>query len=226
MTQYLSRREFMGRSATLAGGVLGSLAMGRDLVSAETTSVSRVGFPESRCNENQQKPKILVAYASRCGSTGGVAEAVAGTFCDGGASVDVLRVENVSDLTGYHAVVIGSAIRSDQWLPEAFDFVERHRKVLSGLPVAYFLTCLTLARNTEETRKKAIGFMAPLRQKVPDVTPVDTGLFAGVLAYDKLSFMVRMVMKIKMQDKNIVEGDYRDWKSIKAWAKGIAPVLG
>ena len=225
MTQHLSRREFMGKSAILAGGALGSLAMGRSLVSAETTPVSKPGFPESRCNENQQNPKILVAYASRCGSTGGVAGAVAETLCDGGVSVDLLQVENVTDLTRYRAVVVGSAIRSDQWLPEAFDFVEQHRKVLSGIPVAYFLTCLTLARNTKETRKKALGFMAPLLQKAPDVTPVDMGLFAGVLAYDKLSFMVRMVMKMKMQDKNIAEGDYRDWKSIRAWAKGISPLL-
>ena len=220
----LSRREFMGKSAILAGGALGTLAMGRNPVSAETP-VSKTGFPENRCNENQQKEKILVAYASRCGSTGGVAEAVADTLCDGGASVDLLRVENVTDLTGYHAVVVGSAIRSDQWLPEASDFVERNHKALSGLPVAYFLTCLTLARYTKETRKKALGFMEPLRQKVPDVTPVDMGLFAGVLAYDKLSFMVRMVMKMKMQDKNIAEGDYRDWKSIRAWAKDISPLL-
>jgi menaquinone-dependent protoporphyrinogen oxidase len=199
--------------------------VGRNLVSAETMPASRVGFLESRCGEKRQHPKILVAYASRCGSTGGVAGAIAGTFCDAGASVDVLRVENVPNLKGYHGVVVGSAIHSDQWLPEALDFVERHGKDLSGLPVAYFLTCLTLVRNTEENRKKALGFMTPLRRKVPGVTPVDTGLFSGVLAYDKLSFMVRMVMKMKMQDKGVAEGDYRDWEAIKAWAGSVFPAL-
>jgi menaquinone-dependent protoporphyrinogen oxidase len=225
MIEYLSRREFIGKSALMAGGALGSLAIGRNVVSAETKPTDRIKFLESRCNEIRQHPKILVAYASRCGSTGGVAGTIAGTFCDVGASVDVLRVDNVSDLTSYDGVVIGSAIRSDHWLSEASDFVEQHRKVLSSVPVAYFLTCLTLATATEENRKKALGYMEPLYRKVPEVTPVDTGLFAGALAYDKLPFMVRIVMKMKMQDRGVAEGDYRNWKSIKSWARGIAPVL-
>jgi len=162
MIEYFSRREFIGKSTLMAGGALGNLAIGRNVASAETKPADGIKFLESRCNESQQHSKILVAYASRCGSTGGVAGAIAGTLCDGGASADVLRVENVSDLTPYHGVVIESAIRSDEWLPEASDFVEQHRKVLSRIPVAYFLTCLALARSTKENRKKALTFMAPL----------------------------------------------------------------
>ena len=70
-----------------------------------------------------------------------------------------------------------------------------------------------------------MGFLDPLYREVPEVTPVDTGLFAGVLDYDKLSFMVRMVMKGKMKDKGIEEGDYRDWESIRSWARGVFPGL-
>ena len=225
MIEYFSRREFIGRSAIMAGGALGSLAIGRNPVWADTAPTDRVEFLESRCNERRPTPKILVAYASRCGSTGGVAGAIGGTFCDGGASVDVLKVENVSDLTSYQAVVIGSAIRSDHWLPEASDFVEKHRKHLGRLPVAYFLTCLTMANATEENRKKALGFLEPLRQKTPHVIPVDTGLFGGTLAYDKLPFMIRIIMKMKMQGKDVAEGDYRDWESIRSWARIVAPAL-
>jgi len=225
MIEYLSRREFIGKSALMAGGALGSLAVGRRVALAEIGSDAGVKFLESRCNENQQDSKILVAYASRCGSTGGVAGSIAGTLCDRGASVDVLQVDSVSDLTSYHGIVIGSAIRSDRWLPEASDFVEAHQNVLRHIPVAYFLTCLTLVRSTEENRKKATGFLEPLREKTPHVIPVDTGLFAGALAYDKLSFPVRIIMKMKMQGKDVAEGDYRDWGSIRSWARRIAPVL-
>jgi hypothetical protein len=55
------------------------------------------------------------------------------------------------------------------------------------LPVAYFLTCLTLAKPTEENRRKASRFLYPLRSDVPEVVPVDTGPFGGILDYDKLS---------------------------------------
>ena len=215
----------MDRSATLAAGALGSLAVGRDLVTPRTSQAAEVKFVETRCGEKTKRGRVLIAYASRCGSTGWVAEAIGCVFCDSGASVDVLQVGSVKDLTPYRAVVIGSAIRSDQWLSETSDFVYRNRDVLSRLPVAYFLSCLTLSKPTEENRKKALGFLQPVHREVPEVRPVDTGLFGGVLDYDKLSFMVRMVMKVKMKDKGVAEGDYRDWESIRSWARGVAPSL-
>ena len=226
MIEYLSRREFIGKSALLAGGALGSLAIAKNVWSAEDASDNTVRFFEKRGDEGGGGHRVLVAYASRCGSTGGVAGAIAGVFCDNGASVDVLQVENVKDLSPYRAVIVGSAIHSDKWLPEAVDFVKQNRSVLAGLPMAYFVTCLTLVKPTPENRQKALGFLAPLREAVPEVTPVDTGLFAGTLDYDKLSFMVRMVMKMKMESKGISEGDYRNWKSIKTWARNIGGAMG
>lgn len=108
---------------------------------------------------------------------------------------------------------------------QASEFVIQNREVLGRLPVACFLTCLTLARPTEENRMKALGFLDPLHRDAPRVKPVDIGLFAGVLDYDKLSFMVRTVMKIKMKDKGVDEGDYRDWASIRSWARDVGPRL-
>ncbi|MCF8130581.1 MAG: hypothetical protein K9N10_18875, partial [Deltaproteobacteria bacterium] len=82
-----------------------------------------------------------------------------------------------------------------------------------------------LAKNTKENRKRALGYLEPLCQKTSHVIPVDIGLFAGTLEYGKLPFMMRIIMKIKMQNKGVDEGDYRDFTSIRSWAKGIAPAL-
>ncbi|MCC6168651.1 MAG: flavodoxin, partial [Caldilineaceae bacterium] len=71
--------------------------------------------------------KILVAYASRAGSTAGVAEAIGKTLAEGGAQVDVRPMQEVKDLTPYTAVVAGSAIQGGQWLPEAIQFIQTHR---------------------------------------------------------------------------------------------------
>jgi len=57
------------------------------------------------------------------------------------------------------------------------------------------------------------------------VRPVDVGLFAGVLDYSELSFIVRLVMKSKMKKKGVPEGDHRDWDAIRAWAEGLLPTL-
>ncbi len=59
---------------------------------------------------------ILVTYASRAGSTAGVAETIGRTLAECGAMVDVRPVKQVSDLSAYRAVVAGSAIHA--WATE------------------------------------------------------------------------------------------------------------
>ena len=67
--------------------------------------------------------KILVTYASRFGSTAGVAEAIGKVLAENGAQVDVLPMRQVKDLAAYQAVVAGSAINGGAWLPGALEFV-------------------------------------------------------------------------------------------------------
>ncbi len=57
--------------------------------------------------------RILVAYATRAGSTAEVAEVVAGVLRESGAEieVDVRPVREVRVLAGYDAVVLGTAMR-------------------------------------------------------------------------------------------------------------------
>lgn len=100
-------------------------------------------------------------------------------------------------------------------------FVEKNQAVLRQVPVAYFLTCLALYKETEQNRRKARSFLDPLREATPQVQPVDIGLFAGVLDYSKLNLMYRTVMKSKMKKRGVPEGDFRDWDAIRAWAEGL-----
>src|SRR5512143_2327675 len=120
--------------------------------------------------------KILVTYASRLGSTAGVAEAIGKTLTDNGAQVEVRRMQEVTDLTPYSAVVAGSAIRGKQWLPEAMQFIQKHQAALRQKPFAAFLVCMTLAtKNGEKYRPHVATFLDPVRAWV---RPVSEGLFA------------------------------------------------
>ena len=221
-----TRREFLVDSAVMIGGTLGTVAFANGLLFPKTGHSATVQFPEASCgHENKANQKVLVAYASRCGSTGGVAEAIGEVLCDNGTAVDVRLVENVNDVASYSAIIVGSAIQKSKWLPEAMAFVEKNQEVLRQMPVAYFLACLALYEETDENRRKARSFLDPSRDAAPQVQPVDIGLFAGVLDYSKMNLMYRMVMKSKMEKKGVPEGDFRNWNAIRAWAQGLRSKL-
>jgi menaquinone-dependent protoporphyrinogen oxidase len=82
--------------------------------------------------------QILVTFASRAGSTAGVAEFVGETLAEKGYQVEVQPMRAVKDLAPYQAVVVGSAIQNRQWLPEAVDFVLTHRAALAQRLCAMF----------------------------------------------------------------------------------------
>lgn len=219
-----TRREFIVDNTVLAGTVAGFAAFGATFPIVNLAHAEDITFHESNCRAKQiDRPKVLVTYASRCGSTGGVAAAIGAVFCRQGVDVDVKLVKNVEDITGYQALVIGSAVRNSKWLPEAINFVKTHRESLRQIPVGYFLTCLAMCRPSEENRKTALSYMEPVRNTVPEIQPVDTGLFAGTLDYTKLSFMVGLIMKSKMNNKGIESGDYRNWNAIRVWAGDLYP---
>ncbi len=167
--------------------------------------------------------KILVAYASRTGSTAGVAEAIGKTLAERTAQVDVCSMQHVRDLNPYCAVVLGSAIQNKQWLPEALRFVRTHHTALNQKPCAVFLVCMTLAIGNGKYLKQAESFLDPLRALV---RPVAEGYFAGVLDIrkvpalkDRLLFRLSVVLGVWSQ------GDHRNWDAIHAWTESIAPLL-
>ena len=174
-------------------------------------------------DEKNSAKKILVAYASHSGSTGGIADAIAKVLFKAGAAVDVRLAKKVSDLSPYQAVIVGSAIHSGEWLPEAVEFVKVHREALSRMPTAYFLASLTTVEDNEQTRSIAAAFLDPVYEQIPEVKPVDVGIFTGKLDFSKLQFMYRILWPFR--GNGVSEGDYRNWEAIRDWAAGLYPKL-
>lgn len=163
--------------------------------------------------------KILVAYASQFGSTAEVAERVAETLCQTGVIAEAKWINAVTDLSKYDGVIIGSPIQYDNWRPEAVKFVTDNQNILSKIPVAYFFTCLTLAKRNEKTERQALGYAEKIAALAPQVQPVGIGRFGGVLNYSKLPFHFRLLFRGMSLATGVQEGDYRDWEAIRIWAK-------
>ncbi len=158
---------------------------------------------------------ILVAYATRAGSTGEVAQAIGQALTEHGKEVQVCAVQDVTDLTPYRAVIVGSAIRAGSWLPEAVAFVKQHKSVLEKLPLVYFLVCATLREDTPKHHDEVLAYLKPVRAMLE---PLEVGLFAGKLDADHLPFLERMMVKVMRSP----QGDWRDWTAIHDWAGEVA----
>ena len=162
-------------------------------------------------------PKVLVAYASRCGSTHEIAQAVARDLTGRGYAVDLRVAGKAVPLAGYQAVVLGSAVRFGHWLPGAVDFVRRHQAELKRVPTAFFSVHILNTGADEASRKARLAYTEPVRAVVQ---PGVEAFFAGKMDLSRLSFFERTLGKLmKARD-----ADLRDWSAIHAWAHGIFSV--
>ncbi len=205
----INRRDFLALSA----GLITAMSLGGTLGTG-ISHATDTQFPEGRYGSEMEK-RVLVTYASKYGSTGGVADAIGKELCSQGAAADVVFIKNAMNVGSYQGVVIGSAIYMGKWMSEATDFVKKNRDALSRVPVAYFLACMTLSQPTEKKQAEVLTYMDPILKAVPEIRPVGIGTFAGALDYNNLSFLNKTILK----SKGTPEGDFRDWNAIRAWAR-------
>jgi menaquinone-dependent protoporphyrinogen oxidase len=160
---------------------------------------------------------VLVAYASKHGSTQEIAERITEKLQQMGKQAEARSVDAVKDPGSYEAFVIGSAIYYGSWLKEATEFVHRNQAALVGRPVWLFSVgpLGTDVQDAEQQPKEIAEFQQAIK-------PRDHRVFFGVLDHNKLSFTERMVVKAVRGP----EGDFRDWQAIEAWAESIARDLG
>ena len=170
----LTRREFVYAGPVLAGFAASLLVPGGRTLPTGKANAAPADFPESSCNSRDQAgKKALVAYARRCGPTGDVAEAMGQALRGTGASADVRLIGDVNDPGPCRSVIVGSAIRASRWLPEAVDFVKKHRDLLDRVPTANFVVCVTMKDDTPENRGKVLAYFDPVRKEAPQMQPAN-----------------------------------------------------
>jgi menaquinone-dependent protoporphyrinogen oxidase len=157
--------------------------------------------------------RTLVVHASEHGSTREVAEAVASLLRDRGLDVDLVAASDAGELDRYGAVVLGSALYMGRLHGDARRFLERYRGELATRRVAVFaMGPLTTAEKdltgAEQQLARGLG-------RVPEVVPIATAVFGGVLDPSEHRFPF----------SRMAPSDARDWDAIHAWADEVAGAL-
>jgi len=218
----MNRRKFLQTAGlTVGAALLGSSGLTAGCLPAPEATV--IDTIDITYGANPMNGKILVVYATKSGSTVGVADAIGKKLAENGASVDVKPFTAVSDLSAYRAVVIGSAVNSGQWLPEAVKFVSDHAAELKKVPTAFFLVCLMALKQDDQSKSFVNDFLKDVRSIVK---PVAEGHFTGAYLPQKYDLFTRIGMTFFAGYLKIKPGDYRNWDEINSWAATTQPLLG
>ena len=159
--------------------------------------------------------KVLVASASRHEATRGIATAIVQALRDAGLEANDLAPDDVHDIAPYDAVILGSAIYGGEWLPEAYDFVERFEAALRRKPVWLF------SSGPVGDPPRPDGDPRATERLLAQLLPRGHRTFPGRLDRGRLGLVERTIAQVT----GAPFGDYRDWPAIRAWADGIATAL-
>ena len=166
------------------------------------------------------QPRILIVYATRAGSTEGVAQRIATVLRDARLRVVVRSAEPDVDAIAYDAVILGSPVYDGRWLDEADAFAQRSESVLAERPTWLFSVGTfgdarrLLGRVMRHEPRNIDALRAALR-------PRDYRVFAGVVDRGTWPLPARLLFHAFGGRF----GDRRDWEAIDDWARAIAAEL-
>lgn len=175
--------------------------------------------------------KVLVAYASKYGSTKGIAEFIGDRLRAKGLEVKVADARSVTNAADFDAFLVGSALYMFHWMNEAKDFVSKNKRLLATRPVWLFSSGPVGTKQVDDKGRDVLEASGPkeLEELKSTTHALDHRVFFGALDGTKLTgsigFFYRMAKRSEAAREAMPEGDFRDWKGIEAWANGIADQL-
>lgn len=157
--------------------------------------------------------RVLVAYATKLGSTREIAEAIAQVLRDGGHRAAAVACREVTSLDDWDAVVLGSALYAAFWQRDARRFVERFHAELKTRPLWLFSS-------------------GPLDRRLArddqPITPDGASLTAGLGARAHRTFGGRLSTDAAVSAQVLQThrlGDFRDWQKIVEYGYRIGREL-
>lgn len=157
---------------------------------------------------------VLVAFATKHGSTRGIADRISEELRAAGLTVSIAEVREVAHIEQFDAVVLGSALYAGRWRSEAVAFAKRHRGALSTRPLWLFSS----GPLDTDTDRATLAMTGSVTRAIGGLRPIDHRTFGGALLPGTPG-LVEALMARRLA------GDYRDWDDVAAWSREIAAEL-
>jgi menaquinone-dependent protoporphyrinogen oxidase len=180
-------------------------------VSSQPSSITANPARARRCH----LMKVLVAVASKHGATMEIGQVIEASLRSSGLEVDLKRIEDVTGLNRYDAVVLGSGVYAGHWLRPAREFVDIHEGELKQRPVWLF------SSGPVGDPPKPLENPAEVAGVAKRIGSRGHRLFAGKIEGSDLGISEKaLVALVRAPD-----GDFRPWSEISTWAESIATQL-
>lgn len=159
---------------------------------------------------------VLVAYASRMGSTQEIAAAIGDQLTTRGFDVEVAAAETTPSARSFDAVILGSALYMGRWERDAVDYLKRQAPDLTDRPTWLFQSGPS-GPPAEGKPTPTPGAVRRLCDKIGLAAPTT---FGGNLDHSRATGLLA-----RWVSNGDLAGDFRDWDQIRAWADGVADQL-
>ena len=165
-------------------------------------------------------PQVLVAYASKHGSTAELAKSIGTTLRGSGLEVDVWPASHCSSIGAYDVVVVGSAVYMNRWRPDALDFLRRFEGELAARPTWLFSSGPTGGTPEAETKLASLV-------RAQGLPPGHAGRLASrIRVRGHATFGGRVGEDMTgLFERWLPRGDWRDSDAVRAWARSIADAV-
>jgi len=164
--------------------------------------------------------KVLVAYASKYGSTAEMAQKMGEVLRKADMEVGVFSADLVTDVKPYDAVVLGSAVYAGSWMKPVVELLETQEKDLATRPVWIF-SCGPTGEGDPVEIMHGWRYPEALEPLLQQIQPRAIAFFHGKIDPEKMYWGEKLIIKALRART----GDFRDWKAIEAWAQDIALAL-
>lgn len=166
--------------------------------------------------------RVLVAYASALGSTREIAQHIADHMTVALGPVECRSVAEIESVSGYDAVVVGSAIHNQAWLPPALLFVSQHGDELADGPLWAFSVGMSDALPKPFRKRGALLQQQRLeRSQFRDIPLRGHKVFSGVYEAGQMPAPLRLLFRLTGGRF----GDLRDWAAVDGWTDEITAQL-